>query len=139
MAVETSPPTIANVEYSEHVFEGEAFNVSAQVHDESGIASVEIYYSSDSSWYVKDLTESSDSLYEGSVGPFDAGTQVRWYLKVTDNSANRNTAFHPPDEQPLVLTVEAAAEQGVPVEFLLVGGVFAIIVVAVMIYWFKSR
>jgi hypothetical protein len=139
IAVETSPPTIVNVEYSEHVLVGDAFTVSAQVQDESGIASVEIYYSSNSDWYVKDLTETSDSLYEGSIGPFDAGTEVRWYLKATDNSTNRNTAFHPPDEQPLVFIVEAGAEQGVPIEFLLVGGVIAIFVVAVMIYWFKSR
>lgn len=139
VVVETSSPTITNIVYSERVLSGEAFNVSAQVQDESGIASIEIYYSYDSNWKSKNLIENNDGFYEGSIEPFDAGTEVRWYLKATDNSANRNIAFHPPDEQSLLYLVESEAGQGFPIEFLIVGGVFAIMVVSAIIYWRKSR
>jgi hypothetical protein len=139
VTAEANPPVITNIEYSEQVLNGEAFNISAQVQDESGIASVEIYYSYDSDWYVKDLIDEGDSFYGGFIEPFNEGTEVRWYLKATDNSANQNIAFHPPDEQHLAYLVEAEMGQGFPVDFLIVGGALAIIVIVTIIYWFKSR
>jgi len=138
LAAETNPPTITDVMYSGQVLGGGAFNVSARLQDESGIASVEIYYSSDSEWKHKELAHKGDNIYEVSIRPFDWRTDVRWYLNATDNSANHNMAFYPPDKQPLVFTMKDKVDQGVPFEFLVAGVVLAFIVVFAIIYRFKG-
>jgi hypothetical protein len=84
------------------------------------------------------LAEVSEGRYEGDMGPFDPGTQVRWYINVTDTSANRNTAFYPPDMEPLIFTVKTE-ENPVPLEFLIIGGTLVIIVVVAIVYWYKKR
>jgi hypothetical protein len=131
---ESEPPLITDVECSEQISVGEVFNISVNAQDESGISSVEIYYSSDSVWYNRDMSQSSTGIYEGSVGPFDLGTEVKWYLNATDNSANYNMAFYPSDKQPLSFIVQDGSEEGVPLELLIIGGVLGGIIIITLLY-----
>jgi hypothetical protein len=134
VTVETNPPVITDITYSASVLGGEVFNVSAKVQDESGVASIQIYYSFDSEWNQKGLTQKGDGIYEGTIGPFDSGTEVKWYLNATNNSANYNMAFYPSDNQPLIFMVRTEGGGGFPFEFIVVGGVLAVIIVLLMLY-----
>jgi len=134
VTTEFNLPLITNIEYSEQIYASEVFNVSVKVQDESGISSVEIYYTSDSVWYNKDLILNSGGIYEISIGPFDPGTEVKWYLNATDNSTNHNVAFHPSDKQPIIIIVKDEAAEGFPVELIVVGGFLAGIIIIVMFH-----
>jgi hypothetical protein len=131
---ESNPPQITNIECSDQVSVGEVFNVSVNAQDESGISSVEIYYSYDSTWENKDLIRKNNGCYEGTIGPFTVGTEIKWYLNVTDNSPNYNIAFHPSDKQPLSFIVQDGTEEGLPVELLVSLGVLGGLIVIVIVY-----
>lgn len=138
VSIDADPPIISNIEYSEQVMSGQAFTLTATIQDESGIASAELYFNFNSEWNVQELAEVSEGRYEGDMGPFDPGIQVQWYINVTDTSANHNTAFYPPDKEPLIFTVKTK-ENPVPLEFLIIGGTLVIIVVVTIVYWGKKR
>ncbi len=138
VTAEVNLPLITDVEYSGEVYAGEVFDVSVKVQDESGISSVEIYYSSDSVWNNKTLIRSSNGIYQGNIGPFNSGTEIKWYLKATDNSANYNVAFHPSDKEPLIIIVKDEAVEGFSAELIAVGGGLAGIIIIVIVYRRRS-
>jgi hypothetical protein len=138
VTTEENPPVLTNIKYSESISVGEIFNVTVNVQDASGISSVEIYYTFDAMNDSKDLIQISERIYEGSIGPFDPGTEVQWYLNATDNSTNYNIAFHPSDKSPLSFIVQDKADDGFPIEVIVVGAVLAGIIVLVMVYRVRS-
>ena len=138
VTTEFNLPLITNIEYSEQIYVGEVFDVSVKVQDESGISSVEIYYF-DSVWHNKTLIRKSNEIYEVSIGPFDPGTEIRWYLNATDNSANYNVASYPLDKQPLIFIVQDEAVEGFPVEFIVVGGGLVGVIIVIVFYRLRRK
>ncbi|MCK5625245.1 hypothetical protein KAI11_00150, partial [Candidatus Bathyarchaeota archaeon] len=90
-------------------------------------------------WYNKTLILNSSEIYEVSIGPFDPGTEIRWYLNATDNSANYNVASYPLDKQPLIFIVQDEAVEGFPVEFIVVGGGLVGVIIVIVFYRLRRK
>ncbi len=135
---DTASPIISNVTYSTQVKGGEAFTLSATIQDSSGIATADLYFHTNGVWQVQGLTATSEGLYSGSVGPFDSGTLIQWYLNVTDNSVNHNVAVYPSDGEPLLVTVKTE-ENPESYNSLLIGGAVALAIALAVAYWLYRR
>jgi len=135
---DTAPPLISNVTYSTHIKGGEAFTLSATIQDASGIEAANLSFRTNGEWQVQGLTATSEGLYTGSIGPFDAGTPIQWYLNVTDNSVHHNAAVYPSDGEPLLVTVETE-ENPESFNSLIIGGAAALAIAVALAYWLHRR
>jgi len=114
---EKMPPFISQVQYSGKVFEGESFNVTVTVQDESGIFYVRIHFLNDTTWKYQNLAPKNATTYTVSLGPFVVGTEVKWYIEAMDLSPERNVAYYPTDRTPLNFTVKKPPDRMPPVIF----------------------
>lgn len=103
---EMTPPSIYSVVYSTSVHEGETFNITAKIHDESGINTVQLRYLYGTIWRTKELKKENETAYSGGAGPFVEGTEVRWYLRAVDNSTSRNLTHYPENKTTLTFVVQ---------------------------------
>jgi len=141
---ETTPPFISKVQYGNEVFEGESFNVTVTVQDESGILYARIHFLNDTTWKYQNLAPKNATTYTGSLGPFAAGTKVKWYIEAMDLSPERNVAYYPTDRTPLNFTVrkkssDTTPKEGLPIEHLIYIVVAITAVGATVIYKYLRR
>ncbi|MDQ1280881.1 MAG: hypothetical protein QG670_2144 [Thermoproteota archaeon] len=133
--IETIPPMITNIQFPGQILEGETLTITLQAQDESGISSIAIYYTSNSTWNKKKFTINASGTYKVTIGPFYSNNNVRWYINATDNSVNNNVASYPSNKQTITLMVKVAG--GVLIEFLIVGVAFVVIAFFVVILKFR--
>lgn len=97
--------------------------VTASVSDLSGISSATIRYSTDGVSYGSAPMSASGAYYIGWIPAFSAGTNVRYYVLVKDNSPQKNAATDPPENitSPFRYTVQPGHEikydDGIPEQF----------------------
>ncbi|MHA1352710.1 MAG: hypothetical protein ACTSPP_08000, partial [Candidatus Heimdallarchaeaceae archaeon] len=92
--LDTKTPSITSVTHTPSApTENDAVVISADITDESGIQVVTLYYRVNSgSWSAVNMTLTSDSTYEATIGPFDANDIIEYYIVAVDNSSNHNKA-----------------------------------------------
>jgi hypothetical protein len=120
---DVTPPTVWHLPVGTAFSADGPVQVAASVSDLSGISSAVIKYSTDGFTYGSASMAPSGGLYKGSIPAYSAGTQVRYYVLVKDNSPQQNAATDPPENaaSPFRYTVQPGHEikydDGIPEQF----------------------
>ena len=92
---DVSGPTISDVAYTpDPAIEGEEITIKCRVADPSGVENVIIHYgTSTTSFFPKNMSLEVDINYTATIGPFNKGERVYFFITATDNSPSKNEAF----------------------------------------------
>ena len=127
---DTAPPIFSNVQYPQEPMNGEAIQFQAQVNDESNIQTVRIYYRTNGEWNTEVLLNSGSDIYEITLGPYNSGTVITWYLEALDDSSNNNMGLYCSENEPCTITI-AGNDQNTT--FLIIGGVVSVLIVLLIV------
>ena len=128
-------PIISEVQYPQEPSIGDSINIQAQVQDESDIQTVYIYYRINGEWQNQVLSQSGSDVYEVTIGPFNSGAVINWYLEAVDDSINHNSGFYCSETAPCTINI---AGNGQNTTLLIIGGaIIAGIVLVIAIIRFR--
>ncbi len=105
-----SAPTISNIIYSPTtITSSDTITITATVNDDSSLASVDVYFN-DGTLDSKAMTlESGSSRYTATIGPFESGKNVTFYIVAIDDAPQTSTSseysFTIEDNQEPTITV----------------------------------
>ncbi len=88
-------PVIENIVQTEDIKAGMPVSINCTVSDISGVQSVVICYRlNNGSWFMQGMLVLSGTLYGTTIGPFEAGDIVDYYILAKDNSTKNNSAVN---------------------------------------------
>ncbi|RLF42303.1 MAG: hypothetical protein DRN12_00720 [Thermoplasmata archaeon] len=126
-----NPPVITDVTHSpSKITSNDTVTITAVVTDDIEVTSVDLYWN-DGTLHSKGMTLTKDNIYSATIGPFEGGITVTYYIKAVDNAPQETTSnvysftvekkniskppsSKPPSEENIVnLTVNSIAAGGI--------------------------
>ncbi|MHA2247461.1 MAG: ABC transporter substrate-binding protein [Candidatus Hodarchaeales archaeon] len=92
---DTVPPSIANIYHTPVApTPSDTVEVYADINDDSGIQSATIHYRINGGSWNNVSMGSTSSNYMATIGSFDLGSLIEYYISAIDNSPKQNSAFN---------------------------------------------
>jgi len=106
-------PTISNIAHTPMLpSKTDYINITCSVTDANGIQSVKLYFRvNEGEWNSTNIIFLSSSTYKVSIGLFDSGDKIEYYIVATDNSPNANSVTNNNSSQYYSFIIQTPTEK----------------------------